>query len=61
MVHQWWMSRTCLHVPKLSDSKYAAQLKPSTLMMRFAVYVRQRQKSAAVSACICGLQGTLAN
>ena len=37
------------------------QLRPSSCMMRLAINVRQQQKSAAVSACISGLQVTLAN
>ena len=53
-------SRTCLHVPKLSESEYAAQLRHSSCMMSLAIHVRQRQKNAAISACISGLQGTLA-
>ena len=55
------MSRTCLHVPELSESECAAQLRPSSCMLSLALYVRQQQKSAAVSACISGLQVTLAN
>ena len=54
-------SRTCLHVPKLSESEYAAELRPSSCIMRSAFYVRQHQKSPAVSACNSGLQGTLAS
>ena len=45
-------SRTCLHVPELSESEYAAQLRHCNCMIRLACCVRQRQISAAVRAFI---------